>query len=62
VLSAAIFVSVGVDSNHFRYVLDFEVTVQGLVGDVTGGTADYSEHFSLEFLEGLGVGWFAAST
>ena len=30
VLSAAIFVSVGVDCNHFRYVLDFEVTVQGL--------------------------------
>ena len=28
VLSAAIFVFVGVDSNHFRYVLDFEVTVQ----------------------------------
>jgi len=27
VLSAAIFVSVGVDCNHFRYVLDFEVTV-----------------------------------
>ena len=39
------FVFVGVDSNHFRYVLDFEVTVQGLVGDVPGGAADYSEHF-----------------
>jgi hypothetical protein len=25
-----------------RYVLDFEVTVQGLVGDIPGGTA---EHF-----------------
>jgi len=45
VLSAAIFVLVGVDSTHFRYVLDFEVTVQGLVGDVPGGTADYSENF-----------------
>jgi hypothetical protein len=45
VLSAAIFVFVGVDSNHFRYVLDFEVTVQGLVGDLPGGTADYSENF-----------------
>ena len=45
VLSAAIFVFVGVDSNHFRYVLDFEVTVQGLVGDVPGGTADNSEYF-----------------
>ena len=44
-LSAAVFVFVGVDSNHFRYVLDFEVTVQGLVGDVPGGTAVYSEHF-----------------
>ena len=31
---AAIFVFVGVDSNHFRYVRDFEVVVQGLVGDV----------------------------
>ena len=41
VLSAAIFVFVGVGSN----VLDFEVTVQGLVGAVPGGTADYSEHF-----------------
>jgi hypothetical protein len=39
------FVSVGVNSSHFRYVLDFEVTVQGLVGDVPGGTADHSEHF-----------------
>jgi hypothetical protein len=28
VLSAAIFVFVGVDSNHFRYVLDFEVTAR----------------------------------
>jgi len=44
VLSAAIFVFVGVDSNHFSYVLDFEVTVQVLVGDETGGTADHSEH------------------
>ena len=35
-LSAAIFVFIGVDFNHFRYVLDFEVTVQGLVGDVPG--------------------------
>jgi hypothetical protein len=39
------FVFVGVDCNHFRYVLDFEVTVQGLVGDVPGSTADHSEHF-----------------
>jgi len=31
VLSAAVFVFVGVDSNHFRYVQDVEVTVQGLV-------------------------------
>jgi len=61
VLSAAIFVFVGVDTNHFRYVLDFEVTVQGLIGDVPEGTADYSEHFSLECLEDLGVGWLAAS-
>ena len=45
VLTAAIFVFVGVDSKHFRYVLDFEVTVEGLVGDVLGGTADHSEHF-----------------
>jgi len=45
VLRAAIFVFVGFDSNHFRYVLDFEVTVQVLVGDVPEGTADYSEHF-----------------
>ena len=45
VLSAAVFVFVGVDSNHFRYVLDIEVTVQGLVGDVPEDTADYSEHF-----------------
>jgi len=35
--SAAIFVFVGVDSNHFRYVRDFEVVVQGLVADVPGG-------------------------
>jgi len=39
VLSAAIFVFVGVDSNQFHYVLDFKVTVQGLVGDVPGGAA-----------------------
>ena len=46
VLTAAIFVSVGVDSNHFRYVLDFEVTVYKVwVGDVPGGTADHSEQF-----------------
>jgi hypothetical protein len=45
VLSAAIFVFVGVDSSHFRYVLDFSVTVQGLVGDVPWGTADRSERF-----------------
>jgi len=45
VLSAAIFVFVGVGSNHFRYVLDIVVTVQGLVGDVPGGIADHSEHF-----------------
>ena len=44
-LSAAIFVFVGVDSNDFRYVWDIEVVVQGLVGDVPGGTADCSEHF-----------------
>ena len=44
-LSAAIFVFVGVDSNHIRYVPDIEVVVQGLVGDVPGGTADRSEHF-----------------
>ena len=43
--SAAIFVFVGVDSNHFRYVRDFEVVVQGLVRDVSGGTIDHSEHF-----------------
>ena len=42
--SAAIFVFVGVESNHFRYVRDFEV-VQGFVGDLPGGTTDYSEHF-----------------
>ena len=44
VYSAAIFVFVGVDSNHFRYVWDFEVVVQGLVGDVPGGAFDHSEH------------------
>jgi len=43
--SAVIFVFVGVDSNRFRYVRDFEVVVQGLVGDVPGGTTDHSEHF-----------------
>jgi len=43
--SAAIFVFVGVDSNHFRYVRDFEVVVQVLVGGVPGGTTDHSEHF-----------------
>jgi len=43
--SAAIFVFVGVDSNHFRYVWDFEVVVQGWFGDVPGGTTDHSEHF-----------------
>ena len=32
-LNAAVFVFVGVDSNHFRNVRGFEVTVQGLVGD-----------------------------
>ena len=45
VLSAAVFVFVGVDSNHFRYVRVIEVTVPGLVGDVPGGTADHSERF-----------------
>ena len=60
-LSAAIFVLVGADSNHFRYVRDFEVVVQGLDGDVPGGTTDHSEHFPLESLENLGVGWLAAS-
>jgi len=45
VLSAAVFVFVGVDSNRFLYARDIEVTVQGLVGDVPGGTADHSEHF-----------------
>jgi len=43
--SAAVFVIVGVDSNHFRYVQDFEVVVQGLVGDVPGGTTYNSGHF-----------------
>jgi hypothetical protein len=44
-LIAVIFVFVGVDSSHFRYIQDIEVVVQGLVGDVPGGTADRSEHF-----------------
>jgi hypothetical protein len=44
-LSAAIFVLVGVDSNHFRYVWDIKVIVQVLVGDVPGGIADCSEYF-----------------
>jgi len=43
--SVAIFVFVGVDSNHFRYVWDVEVIVQGLAGDVPGGTTGRSEHF-----------------
>ena len=59
--SAAVFVFVAVDSNHFRYVRDFKDVVQGLVGDVPGGTTDHSEHFGLECLEDLGVGWLAAS-
>ena len=58
--SAAIFIFVCVDSNHFHYVRDFEV-VQGLVGDVPRGTTDHSEHFWLECLNDLGVGWLAAS-
>jgi len=45
VLIAAVFVFVGVDLNHFRYVRDIEVSVQGLVGDVPEGTADHSDHF-----------------
>jgi len=45
VLSAAVFVFVGFDLNHFRYVLDIEVTVHVLVGDVPGGTGDHSERF-----------------
>jgi hypothetical protein len=79
VLRAAIFVFVGVDCNHFRYVLDLLVEVRSdllvtalraanfvllalivttsvtywiskslckvWVGDVPGGTADYSERF-----------------
>jgi len=45
VQNGAIFVFVGVDYNHFRYVRDFEVVVQGLVGDVPEGTTDHSEHF-----------------
>jgi len=61
VLSAAVFVFGSVDYDHFRYVRDFEVTVQGLVGDVPEGTADHSGHFHLEYLEDLGVGWLAAS-
>ena len=60
VLIAAVFVFGSVGSNHFHYVRDFEVTVQGLVGDVSGGTADHSEHFRLECLEDLVVGWLAA--
>ena len=60
-LRAAIFVFVGVDFIDFRYVLDFEVTVQGFVGEVPGGTADHSEHFLMECLEDLVVGWLAAS-
>ena len=59
--SAAIFVFVGVDSNHFRYVRDFGVVVQCLVGDVPGFTTDHSEHFLLDYLENLVVGWLAAS-
>jgi len=43
--SAAIFVYVGVASNHCPYVRDIEVVVRGLVGDVPGGTTDHSEHF-----------------
>jgi len=42
---AAIFVFDSFDSNHYRCVWDFEVVVQGLVGDVPGGTTDNSEHF-----------------
>jgi hypothetical protein len=44
-LSVAIFVFVGVDYNHFRYVRDIKFVVQGLLGDVPGGIADRSEHF-----------------
>jgi hypothetical protein len=44
-LSAAIIVFVGVDSNHLRCVRDSKDVVQVLVGDVPGGTADRSEHF-----------------
>ena len=54
VLSAAIFVFVGVDCNHCCYVLDFNVTVRGLFGDVPGGTANYSEHFWTGI---FGVSW-----
>jgi len=61
VLSAVVFVFVGVDSNHFCNVGDFEVTVQGLVGDVPEGPADHSGHFGLECLKDLGAGWLAAS-
>jgi len=32
-----------------------------LVGDVPGGAAEHSEHFRLQCLEDLGVGWLAAS-
>ena len=59
--SIAIFVFVGVDSNHFRYVRDFEFVVQDLVRDVSGGTPDPSVHFCLECLENFVVGWLAAS-
>jgi len=45
VLSAAIFVFVGVDSNHVNYVLDFEVTVQDSVGDVTGALLNILSSF-----------------
>ena len=45
----------------FRYVRDFEVVVQRLVGDVPGGTTDHSEHLLLESLGDLVVGWLAAS-
>jgi len=61
VLSAAVFVVGSGDSNHFCYVRDFEVTVQGLVGDVPGGNTDHSEKFRLECLEDLGVGWLAVT-
>ena len=59
--SAAIFVFVGVDSNHFRYVRDFDFVVQDLVGDVPMCITEHSEHFRLECLENLGIAWLAAS-